>query len=862
MLRIGDRLDEFEILESLGEGGMGQVYLARDTALKRQVAVKVISESLATDPAALGRFQREAELLAAVGHPNIATIYRVAIAQLDGRTVHYLVLERVEGKTLAARLQSGPLPGDEAVRIASQIARALQAAHRRGVIHRDLKPANVMLTSRGRVKVLDFGVAKTMRPLGGYEAIDETPTRVDVTATGTVVGTAPYMSPEQVRGTEIDARADVWAFGCVLYEMLAGSRAFAGATAADVMSAVLEREPDFSTLPAQTPESVRSLLRRCLCKDRERRLRDIGDARLELEDAMQEATGQREPVIQGADRSRLWPALGTVAGLVALVSIALAANVGGLRDRLTGDDGPGDLSAVTSTVVLPATVEGPEDIFTVGLHRLITDYLVNSGEVNVKLPPTQVQIDQFGGEYARIARAYEGVDAFVVPAVAVGETSTRFDLSLVQPQTRVVLWTGHVSGTPDHYEEMARQAAHSLMAALRPGTAAPSRATAARATNAVAAVQLRAGQDYSKRYNYTHEDRYYNNARQALDRALELDPELAEAAAERGLLEVFRFEHKQEASLLEDVMGWSRQARRLDPRSSLGWVLLAAVALNDDSDPIDAVPASLKASLKGVVFDSRSSIAHLAISMTLQSVAVRLGHLATERAIDLDPAYLYPLANAGMQLIVVDRSVEALRYLDRALAIEPEFPFARRVRVLALTDIGRLDEAAAELEWLEQTEQEGVFAAGPDAAVHRLVTALQRDDADVGDAYDHLLQMLVDGAATGEYLAVSVSALVAAERLDQALTLLERSYAAPAMSYDFWWLRSDLEPLRSDPRFARAAEPAGEYFASLRQVIETARAAGEFPDYLEEPYRDLIEQLQMAGRSRAGVGVVAAMVRN
>ncbi len=285
-LTSGTRLGPYEISAWIGAGGMGEVYRARDTNLGRQVAIKVLPTALADDADRLARFEREARTLASLNHPNIAQIYGL---ERSGST-QALVMELVEGPTLADRLAGGPIPVAEALAIAGQIAEAMDAAHEKGIIHRDLKPANIKVTLDDRVKVLDFGLAKAL----SVESLSDPSMSPTLTAmasqVGVILGTAAYMSPEQARGKPVDKRADIWAFGCVLYEMLTGRRPFAGDTVTDTLAAVLEREVDWARLPAATPASVRTLLRRALVKDPKRRLRDIADARIELEESRLTAT--------------------------------------------------------------------------------------------------------------------------------------------------------------------------------------------------------------------------------------------------------------------------------------------------------------------------------------------------------------------------------------------------------------------------------------------------------------------------------------------------------------------------------------------------------------------------------------------
>jgi Tol biopolymer transport system component len=286
-LSIGNRVGPYEIRAALGAGGMGEVYRGRDTELNRDVALKVLPELFSVDADRLARFKREAQVLASLNHPNIAAIY--GLQDLPGGRA--LVLELVEGPTLADRITAGPIPLDEALSIARQLALALEAAHEKGIVHRDLKPANVKLRPDGAVKVLDFGLARTFEPAAASAdaAQSLTLTSPAMTQMGLILGTAAYMSPEQAKGRPADKRSDVWAFGCVLFEMLTGQRAFAGEDVADTLALVLTKEPAWSLLPPETPPSIRRLLRRCLERDRSRRLADIADARLEIDERENEA---------------------------------------------------------------------------------------------------------------------------------------------------------------------------------------------------------------------------------------------------------------------------------------------------------------------------------------------------------------------------------------------------------------------------------------------------------------------------------------------------------------------------------------------------------------------------------------------
>jgi Tol biopolymer transport system component len=317
---IGQTVSHYTIIEKLGAGGMGEVYRAEDTNLNRQVAIKVLPDIFASDPERLARFEREAKLLASLNHPNIASIY--GLEEADGK--RFLVLELVEGQTLAERLHKGPLPVEEALEVCRQIAEGLEAAHEKGIIHRDLKPANVKVTPEGKVKVLDFGLARALHDQASKADQTHSPTITDeMTRPGVVLGTAAYMSPEQAKGKAVDKRADIWAFGCVLYECLTGKRTFQGDTITETVAAILKSEPDWTLLPADTPSSVRAVLRRCLQKDPSLRLRDIGDARLEIESVAEGRPDPGQAVAGGRGnwvRALPWAIVGLL-GIVTVVAL-------------------------------------------------------------------------------------------------------------------------------------------------------------------------------------------------------------------------------------------------------------------------------------------------------------------------------------------------------------------------------------------------------------------------------------------------------------------------------------------------------------------------------------------------------------
>jgi serine/threonine protein kinase len=342
-MEAGTRLGPYEILQPIGAGGMGEVYRARDRKLGRDVAIKILPRAFSEDPERRARFEREARVLAALNHPHIATIH--GFEEADG--VGALVLELVEGPTLADRLRQGALPAGEAIAIGRQMAAALEAAHEKGIIHRDLKPANVKLTVDGTVKLLDFGLAKALEPRVDADPSQSPTLTSDGTRVGVILGTAAYMSPEQARGQTLDKRTDIWSFGCVLYEMLTGRRPFPGETISETVAAIIGDEPDWAALPPALPGRVLWLLRRCLEKDSRRRLHDIADARIELDELGESATTRsgalRDPTrsddasVSAKKNTRELVAWITAGALLVALAAALALGRGPAPDAASAD---------------------------------------------------------------------------------------------------------------------------------------------------------------------------------------------------------------------------------------------------------------------------------------------------------------------------------------------------------------------------------------------------------------------------------------------------------------------------------------------------------------------------------------------
>jgi eukaryotic-like serine/threonine-protein kinase len=640
----GATIGSYEIRSVLGKGGMGEVYLAHDRKLVRDVAVKTLPVEFSGDLDRLARLQREARMLAALNHPNIAAIYGLEESEGDS----FLVLELVEGETLAEWLQrKGPLPWNEALSVASQMAEGLEAAHAKGITHRDIKPANVKITPEGRVKILDFGLAKAMSP--GLGSGDDAPTQATGimplgTEVGMVLGTPAYMSPEQARGGPVDQRTDIWAFGCVLYETLTGKRAFEGQSVADILGAVMAQEPDWDALSG-TPERIRELLRQCLQKHPDERLRSMTEARTVIAEVQ---AGRR-----GVSRRFIV----TIAGMLAAATVgAFALNVSGLRDRFVGT-----APRIRSIAVLPLrnlSGDPEQEYFSDGMTESLIGDLAKFSSLKV-ISRTSAMTYKSSNKPLKQIAAELGVDLVLEGSALRANNRIRVSTQLIDARTDQNLWADTYDR--DFADVLLVQSEVARAVVMQIGTkvtpAEQARLNAARRVNPEAHNAYLEGQFLALRPTRPNLDA----AQKYFESALEKDPNYALAHAGMAFV-------------------WMA-------RQQLGFAA-----------PQDSGPRVISAVQKALALDSSLPQAHYTLALQKGWVEWDFSGAETSfrKSIELDPNYPDARIFYGRLLLILKRPKEGMAQFERALELDPLNALFRTTYGQALLALGRHDDAIAQ----------------------------------------------------------------------------------------------------------------------------------------------------------------------
>jgi serine/threonine protein kinase/Tfp pilus assembly protein PilF len=785
----GTKLGPYEVVALIGAGGMGEVYEARDTKLERNVAIKVLRDAFAQDADRLSRFQREAKMLAALNHPNIATIY--GLEQSSGTS--YLVMELVLGETLAERVQRDRVvPVEEALAIAKQIAEAVEAAHEKGIIHRDLKPPNVKLTPEGKVKVLDFGLAKAFASDGGLD-LSNAPTLTAMgTEEGRILGTPAYMSPEQARGKSVDKRTDVWAFGCVLYILLTGRQAFTGDTLSDMIVSILEREPDWQALPASTPAKIRDLLRRCLQKDPQRRLRDLGDARIEIEEALLPPATAEARTKRDTDSGRV--AVRSMASVtssnpwwrsrtalwIAVVALLVLLAAAGLIYR-PAEHG----ETIDSIAVLPfVNVSGDQN--TEYLSDGITESLINnlSQLPNLKIKSRDSVFHYKGKETdpEEVARQL-GVRAIFKGRLTQRGDTLAISAELIDARNDDHLWGQQYSRKlADIFalqDEIAREITNTLRLRL---TAQDEKRLAKRYTENVEAYQ-----DYLEgRYQWDKKtEEGFKKGVEYFQQAIAKDPTYALAYA--GLADCytglagFGFVPAKEGypKALEEAL----KALEIDDKLAEAHASLAFIKSNYDWDWSGAEQEFKRA----IELNPGSATAHHFYGLALAYMGGRFEEAIDEskRAVELDPLSLIINADLGHVFYEARKYELAIEQERKTLEMDPNFNPAQHWLGLAYL------QKSMDKEGIAEFEKEFPFLGYAYAVAGRRAEAQQ------------VLDKLNELSKQKYVPAVSMARIyVGLGEKDKAFEWLEKAYLDGSIGGGTGIAVDPIfDPLRSDPRF-------------------------------------------------------------
>jgi TolB-like protein/predicted Ser/Thr protein kinase len=783
---IGRTLSHYRIVAQLGRGGMGEVYLAEDTQLGRKVAIKVLPPELAKSRERLERLEREARAVAALNHPNIVTLYSVEEAE----GVRFLTMEYVEGRTLTESMPAGGLPPKAFFGVAVPLAEALAAAHEKGVIHRDLKPGNVMLTPEGRVKVLDFGLAKLTQAEG---ASASQLTTEAVTGEGRVVGTVPYMSPEQIEGRPLDHRSDIFSLGVVLYELATGRRPFAGDSSPALISSILrDTPPPVSGARPDLPEPLGGILSRCLDKDPRQRYQSALDVRHALEDLVRPrevssaATSAQVPVApRRSGAPRAW--LAGAAGVVVVAAVLVAANVGGLRDRLFGT---GRAPTVRSLAVLPfenRMGDRSQDYFVEGIHEALIIELSQIGSLQVKARPAVMRYQKIEKPLSEIARELN-VDALVTGSVLRAGESVQVTAELVEGSTEANLWANRYSRDLRNLASLSSEVTRDIAGGIRIALTPEQRARLGRTRE----VNPEAYETYLKARYLMNQFTPVSRAKalELFQRAIDLDPTFASAYA--GLATV---------QGLANILGGGR------PRANAAPVLAAA--------------------RRALELDPNQGEAHAILGTHYLYAEWDWNAAETElrRALDLNPGNAFVYHPYGDYLLVKGRLEESLDYVRRGKDIDPLSPLIVLPVAGHLAFLGRYDEAIQEARkfleiqpnapWAQGTIENALWYKGEEEKSFHMMRA-ETEDKDLIALLDRghakggprgamraLADSLVAQSRSRYVGPLGIAAAYAeARQTEQAFQWLEKAYEerTPFLLH----LRADPQftSLRSDPRFA------------------------------------------------------------
>ncbi len=798
------------MLDRLGAGGMGEAYRAHDSRLERDVAIKVLPADLVADEEARRRLRREALSLSRLNHPAIATVHD--FDTIDG--IDFLVMELVDGEPLSVRVAHGPLAPADAVAYAREVTEALAAAHAANVVHRDLKPGNILITRANHVKVIDFGLARVL------EASESTDMTRSISHSAEVVGTVPYMSPEQLRGDAVDGRADLYALGVVLYEMVTGVRPFRDSGTPQLIAAILDREPPApSSLKPDVPPSLERLILRCLAKDPDRRFQSAREMAAGLADT------------------------GTTASPVPL-------------DKRPESDAARPLSLVA----LPARVFGPEADAFLGdaIPNTLTTELARDGGLDIRWPPTTQDVERVGHDVARVAAAYL-VSACILTTVTATRRALTLDVQLVEASTRRVLWADRYQGSRSKYSSLVRNAAGGLRRRLNlpghelgrtgPGTAPTSELALQRAIY------------FANRFVNRGHPGDLERAADGFNAVLRASPRSVPALEGLAILELSRVVVGAAiGAVAPAVESYARRALAIDARSARAWSALSEA----QPDTREGYRLRLEYALRGAALDPTDDFTHTRLVAPLGVVSARLAREAAHEAARLDPLVLTGHLYEAITSALVGEPERGLRSIDAALALEPDAPFSLYIRTLVLVIGGREEDAQAQADALKplgdagRLHPEWVRFAESIARARAAIAAGGRQADDICAYLSDVAKGNVPFPRWQSTTSGVAALLMRYGRPDTALDLLQARRAAGVREpLDLLVLDPGVAALENDPRYASLVADASAQFSIMLDVAMGARARGEMPAYIGRALDALVSQRRIADLLNAAAPVHA-----
>jgi eukaryotic-like serine/threonine-protein kinase len=819
----GDVVGNYRIVQRIGEGGMGEVYLATDVRLGRKVALKVISEKVFQSTSQRERFKQEAPSAAALNHPNICAVYDVG--EWQGRP--YIAMEYLDGVTLHQMIRSQILEVPRIIDITLQIADALEEARKSGIIHRDIKSSNILLTKTKMVKLVDFGLAKR-EPQNSQIFPGPRPSEP-----GVVLGTIDSMSPEQALGRDVDHRSDLFSLGVALYEMLTGRLPFTSSAITETLDGILHAEPQsIRDFRSDTPERLIRITKKLLEKRREDRYETAGELWTELNDLRYEIT---QPTIERRSPSKklLWLVL---AAMVVSMTLLLLSNV-----RLPGlGKGEPRLDKIESLLALPCKVYGAPEVnyLTDAIPSSLSTLLARVEQLETRIPPTSFEVEKVRGDISKIAAAYH-VSTFVMSSLTKESNRLILDVQIVDAKNKKVLWSNQYNGTLQSYRELTRQAAEGIRQVIRPSSSSIQIASIPGiAANSEAELSFRRGKFHYNRYDsFRHFDDFTESSN-AFKRALDLDPRLADAAAEIGSLYYLKFEISRKKEDLAGVEQWAKKALSIDPNCAVAWTDLALIEL---ASPVVNMEKLLAPALKAATLGGDEAINQMTLSLALASSSIILSVRAAEQTHNLDPLYPYATVSLMDELLISGRYAEALPMVEDVLRLEPDLPISLFYKSLILSNLNRTKESAAILNQLDPIVGAGRFHRNLfDVARH--VQALQSKQYAQADRINDKL-IPNTNPATVLFRAVFVApVLVRHNKHDQAVEILKRGLGVNMLPHDLFFVSPEIKGLSQDSRIQPLYLHSAKRFKDVLMILNRSKKRGELPAYLEAPLVDLLKR--------------------